>query len=135
MILDKQLVFSSQQAVTTDAPSTNVVDAVVAGRAFEELFLEIVVDVAFDTTEEDGTLDITVQTDDDEAFGTVATLITLAQLAEAALTAGKVLYRGRIPAGAKRYLRLNYNVGAHAFTAGKITAHLVQVPQLHTIGA
>lgn len=135
MIMDKELVFSSQQAVTTDGVSDDVIDTVVAGRAFEELFLEVVVDVAFDTTEEDGTLDITLQTDDAEAFGTAVTLLTIAQQAEAALTAGKVVFRGRIPAGAKRYLRMNYEVGAHAFTTGKISAHLVQVPQLHTIGA
>lgn len=135
MIIDKELLFSDKQAVTEDAASTNVVDTVVAGRAFEELFLEIVVHTTFDTAEEDGTLDITLQTDSDKAFGSAATLLTVEQFAEAALTAGTVIKRVRIPSGAERYLRLYYNVGTHAFTAGKINAYLVQVPQLHSIGS
>lgn len=136
MILDKQLVFSSEQAVTTAAAtaSTNVVDTVVAGRAINELWLEIVVHTTV-TSDGAATVAFKLETDSAEAFSGASTLFSVAAIAKASLTAGTVVARVRIPAGAKRYLRVVITPAVADLTAGKFNAYLTSLPQLHTIGA
>lgn len=146
MLIDKENTFSWDQAITTDAISTYVMDllstagAVGAGAAGgpsantvrdigagKTLYFHAVVSETFDTAEEDGTLDVTLVSDSDNALTTSQTVhVTVAQIAEAALTAGTWIAKGiPVPSGAfERYLGVNYNVGSHAFTAGKVKAWL-----------
>jgi hypothetical protein len=134
MILDKQLVLSDAAAITTDAYS-DVMDQVVAGRADPPLTLILRVVTAFDTAEEDGTLDITIETDDNESFTSATTVHTIAQLAEATLVAGYLIAHIALPHNLERYMRIKYNVGTHAFTAGAIDAYLVKESQQHSQAA
>src|SRR5688500_16191341 len=111
MIHDAQLLFSDAQALTGTTPvaSTNVIDLgsdrnIGVG---EPLVVLITVDVAAGGTAP--TLTPTLQTDDNAAFSSPATVATMAAIAAAALTAGAKIVMP-IPANldAERYLRLSY---------------------------
>jgi hypothetical protein len=130
MIIDKNLVFSTAQALTTTATSTDIIDQLAAGAAVEsELYL--VAEVAVTLT--GGTsLQVTLQTDSAVGFGSAVTVLSGAVIAEASLLAGVNLITVKLPVGLnvlKRYLRLNYvTVGAHG--AGSVSARLVMDPNV-----
>lgn len=120
MILDQNLILSDAQAVTASAASTNVIDLAVSrdiGPGYEvPLLIQVVEDFATLTS-----LTIDVQTDDASNFGSAVTLASQT-IAVANLKAGTKTAIQCIPAGTKRYLRLNYTVTGSNATAGKITA-------------
>lgn len=130
MILDKNLLVSSAQAITATAASTDVIDLGVAEDigvgVHPELRLFCQVGTAFSTTNS-GTLTIAIQgSTDNSTFDTYAQTI--------AYTAGALIANARLfdidmprPSAGQsrpRYIRLNYTV-ANAFTAGTVTAGLV----------
>lgn len=129
MILDKENLFSEDQAITVTAVSTNVID-LGADNARVQLNNEKNVDVLVQVTEAfaSGTsVKATLQADDDEAFGSAVTVVESAVIAAAALVAGYQFKIGALPrlgSADKRYLRMNYTV-VGTFTTGKITAGLV----------
>lgn len=131
MFVDADLVLSDAQAITSTSAtaSTNVIDLNVTGRKIRsDAKLVCMVNTTFDSTEEDATLTVVLQTDDDEAFGSATTLWTSATIAEATLVAGyKILERelGDYEGKLERYLRLTYQCGTHAMTAGKVDAYIV----------
>jgi hypothetical protein len=126
MILDALLLFSSAQAITADAASTNIVDLKDARDIGIGGGLEVfaTVGTAFLTTNS-GVVEIYFQGSTD-----ASTWTTYAgsgePIAAATLTAGYKLgfpvptARGALP----RYVRLYYDV-TNAFTAGTITAGIV----------
>lgn len=143
---DKQLCFSDAQALTATAYSTNIIDfgargtpkhgAAALGRDMgnnDNLFLEISVDVTM-VSGGSSTLDITLEQDDDAAFGSAETIFTCAQIAKASLVAGYVVPDlTRLPKGlTKRYARLKYTVGTANFTAGAISAAIRASRQSNT---
>ena len=134
MIFDYQNLFSNDQAITADAASTNVIKAQSLAGADsgpgEPINLDVRVTTAFATLT---SLDISVQTDDDEAFGTAVTLSTTNALA-AALVVGYKLPVVIMPSGLKKYVRLYYNVNGSDATAGKIMAGVVASPHTTVIG-
>jgi hypothetical protein len=114
MILDAQLQFSADQALTATAASTNVIDLGAdrnLGIGAVPLEVLVVVKVASDFTTGDETYTITVQTDDNAAFSS-ATTVTPAVAIVGAQAAG---YQVRIPLPSstimERYIRLNYTLG------------------------
>jgi hypothetical protein len=137
MIIDRQNMFSNETAITTDAisnvidlgplggsPDANTIRDIGAGKT---LYLHILVTTTFDTAGEDGTLDVTLESDSAAALNVSATVhLTIPQVAEAALVAGYWIAKGlAIPAGAyERFLGLRYNVGSSAFTSGAVSAWL-----------
>lgn len=128
MIKDAHLILSEGQLMTTfTGASSNVIDLTKAGDAVAgaELYLVVRVGTAGDTTEEDGTLNIAIQTDTTEDFSSGA-VVNLAEkdLTEAELTANTIVWKIKLPPGCKQYLRLYYTEGAHAFTGGTIDAFL-----------
>lgn len=129
MILDKENLFSEDQAITVTAVSTNVID-LGADNARSQLNNEKNVDVLVQVTEAfaSGTsVKATLQADDDEAFGSAVTVVETAAIAAASLVAGYQFKIGALPrlgAADKRYLRMNYTV-VGTFTTGKIVAGLV----------
>ena len=126
MYLDKQLMFSEAQAVTVTAASTNVIDlgAGTDAGAGEPLEMMVMVDEAA-TAAGSATVTIALETDDNEAFASPATLASSGAIGKAALTAGSSHFRLEVPEGAERYLRLTYTVATGPLTAGKFTAGLV----------
>lgn len=129
-IMDKNLLFSSAQAVTATAASTDVIDlgaqmdyGIGDNPALKLLALVI---TAFSTTNS-GTLTVAFQgSTDNVTFDTYAQTIALTA---GALTAGARLFDIDVPRPSSgqsrpRYLRLNYTV-ANNFTAGTVTAGLL----------
>lgn len=125
MILDKQLMFSEAQALTsTDAASTNVLDLGAlgygdSGNSPMEVFVRV------GTAFADGTsVLIKLQSATDAAFTTPVDSSVQETVLTAALTANAVVLKARLPYGLKRYVRLYYDVTG-TFTAGKFTAGLI----------
>lgn len=123
MILDAQNLYSDAQAITADAPSTNVIDHG-ADRNIglgEPLSVYITIDVA---AAGGGTLEITLQTDDDVSFGSPTTMATTGAVAAANLTAGsKVVLPLPADTLGERFTRLYYDVTT--MTGITVTAALV----------
>lgn len=116
MILDKELMMSTKQALTAAAMSENVIDQGAAGDAYDALWL--VLDV---TTAITGTLSLALETDSNTNFSTAKeVLVSLA--AVNARPVGNV-YKGRLPKGCKRYLRMSYD---GTVSAGAVSAYLVR---------
>lgn len=126
MLYDKENLFSENQAITADAASTNVV-CLAQGTLKEAAFgtpipLRIQVTETFATLT---SLEIKVQTDDNEAFSSPTTLATTGAIAAADLVEGFVAPINFIPKGNEGYMRLYYDVTGSNATAGKITAGIV----------
>ena len=122
--------YSDAQAITDTgaANSTNVIDQLAAGDAIANTpYLRVKVNTAF-TSDGAGTLAVSLLTSDAEDFGSGVTTVPLVDTtAKTALTAGAVLYQGRLPFGMKRYSKLVYTVGTAAMTAGKVDAFLTEM--------
>lgn len=124
MINDLTNQFSSKQAITATAASTNVIDLGVSrdiGKGFKVPLL-VQVNESFDALT---SLTVTIQTDTDEAFGTAVNL-TEQTIALADLVSGAQFGFQIVPTGTQRYLRLNYTVTGGAPTTGTITAGIVE---------
>lgn len=130
MIMDKLLLFSTAQNITSTEPSDNVIDLAVARDMGigddKSLKIVVVVTTAFVST--DGTLTVTAQGSTDNS--TFDDYISTPALAAASLTAGARIMDAEWPRPAAgkstpRYLRLNYTVANTAFTPGAVTATLV----------
>lgn len=123
MILDRENLFSKDQAVTASAASTDVIDT---GSA-RNLGVGQPLGVTFQVTEDFATLtSLTVQfqTSAAENFGSSTTLFSVV-IAVADLKEGYKMPPIYVPRGTQRYVRLNYVVGGSNATAGKVTAGLV----------
>lgn len=132
MIFDDTLMLSDAQAITANAPSTNVIDLGATGTIYgaagamsrdigkgKPIPLLVQVVEAFNNLT---TLTVALEVDDSDAFGSPKTVWSQA-VALADLVAGKVVVPEYIPRGAdERYLRLNYTVTGPAPTLGKVTA-------------
>lgn len=134
MIQDALLQFSAAQAVTAAAASTNVIDWGVARDMGigSDLEIDIRVNTAV-TAAGAATVQFQYQTADDAGFTTnVQTVVQTDAIPKASLVAGASipLHVDRsAPYAARRYARLNYNVGTGPLTAGAFTAGIVKSVQ------
>jgi len=125
MILDNQAIFSSEQAVTADAASTNIIKfkGEVAFGTPIEIFGEIV--EAFKAAEV-ASIVVKVQTDTVENFASPTDLVSETL---SAITLGTKFKLKYLPKGNEGFVRLYYDVtfqsGVSAATEGKITAGIV----------
>lgn len=127
MILDKQNLFSEDQAVTVTANSTNIIDlgnddsAVQALNEKGELELFVQVTTAFANAT---SMSVTLTSDDSSTFASETTVLASAAVAEASLVAGYQFKLGKLPRINEQYIRLTYTVvGTH--NAGAVTAGLI----------
>jgi len=125
MILDKLLMFSEKQAVTSSAASTDVIDlGPIDGNVRDigvgEPLEWFVTTDATATAAGAATVNVNLQTSADNS--TWVTLASSGDLALSALTAGKRIVSQKVPQGVLRYLRLNYVVGTGPLTAGAFTS-------------
>lgn len=123
MILDSQTLFSENQAITADAPSTNVLDLGAPRNIGPGVPVPLLVQVTedFDNLTD---LRVAIQTDSDEAFSAPVTVVE-ASLPLAKLTAGARFPFLVMPEIGGRYVRLFYDVTGTAPTAGRVTAGIV----------
>lgn len=145
MIIDNTLVLSDHQAITASAASTNVWDAGAQGTpvnwisaygrdlgdGYMEIPLMVKVTETFATLT---SLTVALQSDDNAAFSSAATVATSAAIGVATLVAGyefKVL--ARVPKGAtEQFYRLYYTVAGTNATTGKIFAAVTAGNQTNT---
>lgn len=125
MILDSQNQYSSAQALTATAVSTNIIDHG-ADRNLgigEPLAVVVVVTVALDGTTGDETYTVTIQADDNSGFASAATVAPAFSLTRGA--AAGTTYVIPIPPDTltERYSRLNYTLGGTTPT-GTLSAYL-----------
>lgn len=118
---------SDDQAVTVSAASTNIIDLGNDSAKVQALNskgdLEILAQVTTDFT--GGTsIAVTLQTDDDVAFGSPTTVISSAAIAAASLVAGYQFKLGKLPRINEQYARLYYTV-VGTMSAGAITSTLL----------
>lgn len=132
MILDNQTLFSDDQAITTTAASTNIIDlGPIAPGIVRDIGPGKPIPVLVQVTEDfdaagAATLTVAVQVDDNESFSSPKTVISTGALALADLVAGYQVKLDYIPRGTdERYLRLNYTVDTGPMTAGKIKAGIL----------
>lgn len=129
MIMDLQTIFSSAQAITATAISTNVLDLRQAatpttadeGLVGQDLWLVVQVIQAFNTL-----TSLTITLESDSAVGlatTPAVHFSSGAILLAALTAGATVVRVQVPSGNyQRYAGLRYTVGGSNPTLGTVTA-------------
>jgi len=126
MILDKENLLSDDQAVTTTAASTNVLD--LEGSGLGDMSPGEALDLMCQVSNADfagGTsIAVAVQTATDDAFTSPITLFTTAAIVTASLIQGYKFALGKLPEGASRYLRFNYVV-VGTMTAGNLTGGIV----------
>lgn len=127
-IIDGLNQFSTLQAVTASAPSTDIVDLKGTydfGNG-EDIYAEFRVGAAV-TAVGAATVAFEIQGSTDAAFTTPITLAKSGDISKTALTANKVAAQLRVnPATPVRYLRAFYNVGTGPLTAGSFDAYLVK---------
>jgi hypothetical protein len=127
MLLDGNLLFDTQSAITSSRASTNVID-LGANRDMgigddPSLKLLVTLPTGFATTNS-ATLTVQIQASADNAAWT--TLAQTDALPVASLGQNSKIARMDLPNnGLTRYLRLNYVVGAGVFSAGAVTAGIV----------
>lgn len=149
MIFDATTRLSNRQAITTTAPSTNVIDVGPVGTAHRHaaplarnlgqaacipFLIQVVEDFAAAGA---ATLTVALQSSNVEGFGSgVKTIWSSGAIPLASLVAGANLgLVNYIPKGVlddgieERYFRLNYTVATGPFTAGAITAGVVGAVQ------
>jgi hypothetical protein len=119
-ILDRQVLFSNDQAITATAASTDIIDlgSVRDVGAGEPSAVLVQVTTAFDNLT---SLGVALQTASAENFASPVQL-TAGTIALADLTVGRKFSIGPVPGGVLRYLRLYYTVTGSAPSVGKVTA-------------
>lgn len=136
MILDGDLLFSEDQAVTAEADATNVIDLtnVRDVGVGEPLYIMLLVTETFDDTGDDSTLNVDLVTDNNAAMSSDAVVQDLVTLP--ALTAAGTLYffplTPEILNAYERYITLHYTPANGNLSAGKITAGIVKDIQRYT---
>ena len=124
MIFDLQTMFSDDQVVNANAPSTDVIDLGAAKDLGRGRPIPIRVQLTADATGTTPTLQVDLETDDNEGFAS-ATVIQSANIAGG--VAGDVFNFNYVPKGTERYIRLNFTVGGttpvYQVTAGLVMEH------------
>ena len=134
MILDSQNIYSDSQAVTASAGSTNQIDhgPLASGNlgrdlgTGQRLYLVVSVTVAFTDAGSDSTVTASLQVDDNAAFASPTTAVTLPVFA--ALSAAGSTKVGALPPFDvdEQFSRVFYTVANGNLTTGSFDAFLVQ---------
>ncbi len=125
MMYDKLNTFGTDQAVTTTAASTDIIDLGAARDIGNGEPLELVILVTQNVTAAGAaTVTFALETDDNAGFSSPVVLGNSGAIGKALLTAGTEVLRVKVPLDAERYLRTNYTVATGPLTAGTFTAFL-----------
>lgn len=122
MLLDLQTLFSSAQAITATAASTNSVDTGSAKDAGKGGHVPLLIQVT-ESFNNLTSLTIDIETDDNSSFSSATKLASMT-VPLAKLVAGYQTPIITLPQGLERYVRLKYTVTGTAPTTGKVTAGL-----------
>jgi hypothetical protein len=131
MIIDKLLQVSDDQAVTTTAASTDVIDFGQANpNSGMSDMLKMVVTVGEAVTA-DGAATVTIAVQDSADNSSWATIASTTAIGKADLGLGKQIVIP-MPVQHRRYVRVNYTVATGPLTAGAFSAQIVTGIQLNT---
>lgn len=140
MLLDALLLMEDDEsAVTTSCASTDYIDTLAAGNAYVgDWFVVKVGATAFTAKNGAPTTAFRLESDSNTGFTDGITLCQSSGFLVAAMTASTILYKCRIPAGARRYLRAykhitNYAAGTIDISAGSWQAFIVKDTDLNEI--
>lgn len=128
MNIDRNLVFSEDQALVATADSTNTIDTGnVTGGSGGPMWLVAIVteDFATSTSYE---IELENSASESSGFAALTVPITTGAVAIATLVAGYVAIKVPLPDKILRYLKLVYTEVGTTNTAGEITAFLTQDP-------
>lgn len=136
MYIDKELEFSSGQAVTASAASTNYVDKGLGDAGLsEQKHIAITVDTTPDSADDTATIVFKLQQDDNTSFSSPEDLIQSKSYAIGDLAAGDQIFLP-IPVGTdEKYIRMYYLIGTQNLSAGAFTAQVVDKVQKNVIYA
>ena len=126
MILDKQNLFSSDQAITTTANSTDIIDLGADNSRVQDLNEKGVTQAFFQVTKAfTGTTSmvVTLTESDSSTMLSETTVVSSATILTASLVAGYQFQFSTLPLISKRYLRATYTV-VGTLAAGTIMAGL-----------
>lgn len=132
MDLDRQTRFSLDQAITASAGSTDQIDLITAqqnlGRG-KDIYFNVVCTVAMTDSSSNSTVTVTLETDNDSAFGS-ATTAQLSLPVFSALSAIGTARSAKIQSLAtlERYMRAYYTVANGNLDTGSFTAWLGTTP-------
>jgi hypothetical protein len=130
MYIDRQNLFSQDQAVTASAASTDYIDLGAARDLGNGTRLEILVLVTEAVTATgSATVQVALQSDDNSSFSSPTNLVLSDAIPKASLTVGTQVLRVAVPHGTERYVRLYFTVASGPLTAGKFTSGLVPLRQ------
>jgi hypothetical protein len=132
MITDNLTYMSDGQTVTGSAASTNYIDTLAAGGAYDGSW--VVVKTGANAWATLTSLVVSVQSADNTGFSNATTHYSTAALLPASLTANTTLVKFKIPQNTKRYVRVYYTVAgsnatgpalASAFVTGDVSFQAV----------
>lgn len=142
--LDSQEQFSAGQSIATTGAlaSQNIYDTKVTNLDVgigEHMYVVVQSRVAA-TSGGAAVIQLLLQTDDNIGFASPRVFPLTDPLAYTTYTANTVLYRGRLPIGLERYIRLVYLITASVLTGGTVDAYLCKdvdavqyVPRPYTV--
>ena len=130
MILDKNLILSDAQAVTTATThlSENIIDTVKVGDAVNELYFVAYVETAC-TSAGAATVEIKLVTDSDVNMGSPTVLWSSGAIAKTNLVDKYCFGIVRLPKVNKRKMAAQIVIGVAALTAGAFDIYLTDNPQ------
>ena len=134
MILDAHNLFSSAQAVTVPAISTNVIDLGLAGQNIgvgENIYLVVAVQTAL--TGAGITTDVTLETDSTANLATAPiVLATVGQFGAAAAAGSRFIIKLPIKSTNKQYMGIRYTTSGAGLTGGAFDAFLTKDVDAYT---
>lgn len=137
MILDKETLFSLDQAVTASAVSKKIIDLTPVHGAFRDIGIGEPLELFAQVTEQakatgEATVQIKLETATDDKFSDAKSIFESVAIPIADLNAGKRIV-AKVPQGVLKYLRLQYVVAEGPLTAGKFTAGINLTVDAHPI--
>lgn len=137
MILDKETMFSVDQAVTASAAGTGIIDLGPLRNDFRDIGIGEPLELFAQVIEQakaagDATVQIKLETASDKAFTDAKAIFLSEAMPIASLNAGKRIV-AKVPQGSLKFLRLQYIVGDGPLTAGKFTAGIILNVDAHPV--
>ncbi len=134
MWVDNELVMADSQVVTAAAGSTNVIDLGATGPQRpgrgRPMFIVVILKETMSDSSSNSAMGLTLETDDDVAFGSpttaVQTLPSIPALSEAGYIVKELL---SVNIAGERYLRVKFTPTNGNLTTGKFTAFLTDTPE------
>lgn len=128
MITDSALVFSSSQAVTASAASTDYLDlgAIRDIGTGENLYLVVSCTVAMTDSGSDSTVTVTIETDDNSSFSSATAAQTIGTFAAVSAVGTKLVARLQPFKINERYARVYYTLANGNLTTGSFDALIVK---------